>query len=147
MTIERLDHLVLTVRKISETCVFYERVMGLRTVTFGDGRRALVFGNQKINLHEFDAEFEPKAAVPTPGSADICFISHDDPAATIAHLRACGVETPTSGSRAEDKIMRNVELSKTTRLVTFCSLQDPVGRHFASVAHQCPDARRSLWTG
>lgn len=59
MQIERLDHLVLTVRNIEASCVFYERVLGMRPVTFGAGRRALHFGQQKINLHEVGREGNP----------------------------------------------------------------------------------------
>src|SRR5215208_1936095 len=73
MQIKGLDHLVLTVTDIGRTCVFYEQVLGMEHVVFGEGRHALVFGAQKINLHEAGREFEPKAAAPTPGSADLCF--------------------------------------------------------------------------
>ncbi|MCA0453198.1 MAG: VOC family protein [Chloroflexi bacterium] len=75
MQIERLDHLVLTVADIEASCAFYERVLGMQVVTFGSNRKALAFGQQKINLHERGKEFEPKADLPTPGSADLCFIS------------------------------------------------------------------------
>jgi catechol 2,3-dioxygenase-like lactoylglutathione lyase family enzyme len=92
MRIERLDHLVLTVRDVAATCDFYARVLGMTVVTFGAGRRALAFGSQKINLHEAGREFEPKAARPTPGSADLCLIAEGPLAAAIAHLEACGVE-------------------------------------------------------
>jgi catechol 2,3-dioxygenase-like lactoylglutathione lyase family enzyme len=91
MRIARLDHLVLTVRDITATCDFYERVLGMTVVTFGAGRKALAFGSQKINLHEAGREFEPKAARPTPGSADLCLIADGPLAAAIAHLEACGV--------------------------------------------------------
>ena len=70
--IERLDHLVLTVKDIPATCDFYSRVLGMEVVTFGAGRKALAFGQSKINLHQQGREFEPKAAAPTPGSADLC---------------------------------------------------------------------------
>jgi len=73
MKIERLDHLVLTVADLTKTCEFYERVLGMETVTFGAGRKALAFGQQKINLHQAGKEFEPKAVKPTPGSGDLCF--------------------------------------------------------------------------
>jgi catechol 2,3-dioxygenase-like lactoylglutathione lyase family enzyme len=75
MTIDRLDHLVLTVKNIDTTCAFYERVLGMKVVNFDTGRRALAFGTSKINLHEQGREFEPKANTPTPGSADLCFIT------------------------------------------------------------------------
>lgn len=88
MRIDRLDHLVLTVRSIPVTCDFYVRVPGMEVVTFGEGRKALRFGAQKINLHEAGHEFEPKAAQPTPGSADLCFITQTPLAEVIAHLQA-----------------------------------------------------------
>ncbi|RBL88959.1 VOC family protein [Chitinophaga flava] len=75
MKINRLDHLVLTVANIDITCLFYYDVLGMEIQTFGDGRKALKFGQQKINLHQKGKEFEPKAAHPLPGSADLCFIT------------------------------------------------------------------------
>lgn len=75
MKIDRLDHLVLTVSNIERTCEFYHRVLGMDIHTFGDNRKALKFGSQKINLHEKGKEFEPKAKTPMPGSADLCFIT------------------------------------------------------------------------
>ncbi|MES2789777.1 MAG: VOC family protein [Planctomycetota bacterium] len=91
MLIDRLDHLVLTVRDIDATCDFYRQVLGLQVVTFGAGRRALTFGQGKINLHQAGQEFEPKAHQPTPGSADLCFISHMPLSDVIAHLQACQI--------------------------------------------------------
>jgi len=73
MKLDRLDHLVLTVRNIETTCAFYSNVLAMEVVTFENGRKALSFGSQKINLHEAGKEFEPKAYRPTPGSADLCF--------------------------------------------------------------------------
>ena len=73
MKLDRLDHLVLTVRSVETTCAFYSNVLGMEVVTFENGRKALSFGSQKINLHEAGKEFEPKAYRPTPGSADLCF--------------------------------------------------------------------------
>ena len=90
--IDSLDHLVLTVADIDATCLFYERVLGMHIITFEDGRKALGFGMQKINLHQVGQEFEPKAAQPTPGSADLCLISSTPLEAVIAHLDACEVE-------------------------------------------------------
>jgi catechol 2,3-dioxygenase-like lactoylglutathione lyase family enzyme len=86
MKIERLDHLVLTVADIEATCAFYSRVMGMGVVSFGSGRKALTFGQQKINLHERGKEFEPKATVPTPGSGDLCFITETPISEVVAHL-------------------------------------------------------------
>ncbi|ELR16832.1 uncharacterized protein ACA1_383650 [Acanthamoeba castellanii str. Neff] len=91
--IQRLDHLVLTVASVEKTCAFYERVLGMEVVSFGpqQARKALRFGQQKINLHQAGSEFDPKALRPTPGSGDLCFVtalSLDD---VVAHLTKCGV--------------------------------------------------------
>jgi catechol 2,3-dioxygenase-like lactoylglutathione lyase family enzyme len=91
MRIERIDHIVLTVADIAATCEFYARVLGMEIVTFGGGRTALAFGRQKINLHRKGHEFEPKAACPTPGSADLCLIASTPLAEVVDHLRRCNV--------------------------------------------------------
>lgn len=88
----KIDHLVLTVRDIEATCEFYARVLGMDIVTFGAGRKALSFGQQKFNLHEAGKEFEPKARKPTPGSIDICLITGTPIAQVIAQLQKTGVE-------------------------------------------------------
>lgn len=92
MKIERLDHLVLTVADITATCDFYRTALGMEVITFGEGRTALRFGNQKINLHEAGREVDPKAERPTPGSGDLCFITGIPLDSVVAHLKACGVE-------------------------------------------------------
>lgn len=89
--IERLDHLVLTVADVDATCAFYARVLGMEVQTFGAGRKALRFGQQKINLHQKGNEFEPKAQAPTPGSGDICLIAATPLDQVIAHLKETGV--------------------------------------------------------
>lgn len=86
--IERLDHLVLTVASIEVTAEFYHRALGMTLVTFGAGRTALSFGQQKINLHQAGKEFEPKAARPTPGSADLCFVTANSLDQVAEHLSA-----------------------------------------------------------
>lgn len=91
MQLDRLDHLVLTVADIETTCAFYERALGMTRVSFGAGRVALQFGRQKLNLHQAGREFEPKALRPTPGSADLCFVTSQPIEAIIAHLEAVGV--------------------------------------------------------
>ncbi|MDD2546642.1 MAG: VOC family protein [Burkholderiaceae bacterium] len=91
MHIDHLDHLVLTVQDIDATVAFYTRVLGMEPVTFAGGRKALAFGAQKINLHAQGREFEPKAAQPTPGSADLCFITSVPLAEVQQHLAACQV--------------------------------------------------------
>lgn len=74
MEINHLDHVVLTVDNIDKSVTFYTSILGFELVTF-DNRKALKFGNQKINLHQKGKEFEPKAKYPTTGSSDLCFIS------------------------------------------------------------------------
>jgi catechol 2,3-dioxygenase-like lactoylglutathione lyase family enzyme len=91
MKIDSLDHLVLTVKDIEATASFYSRVLGMDIITFGSGRKALAFGAQKINLHQHGKEFEPKAHQPTPGSADLCFITSTPLPAVISNLAACQV--------------------------------------------------------
>ncbi len=92
ITIERLDHLVLTVRDIQATCDFYQRVLGMEIVTFGEGRKALCFGQQKINLHPAGNEYEPKATHPTVGSADLRLITSLPMTEVLTHLAECNVE-------------------------------------------------------
>ncbi|NXG66596.1 GLOD5 protein, partial [Hemiprocne comata] len=89
--IQRLDHLVLTVKSIEDTVAFYSKVLGMKVVTFKGHRKALRFGNQKINLHEAGKEVEPKARFPVPGSADICLITEVPLDQLLDHLKACGV--------------------------------------------------------
>jgi len=91
MNIEAIDHIVLTVKDIDATCAFYTKVLGMRVTTFGGGRKALSFGAQKINLHQYGQEFEPKAKKPTPGSADLCFITAVPILEIIKHLSVSGV--------------------------------------------------------
>ncbi|MBN8736496.1 MAG: VOC family protein [Xanthomonadales bacterium] len=91
MQIERLDHLVLTVRDVEASVAFYTRVLGMRAVVFGNGRRALAFGRQKINLHPADAPLQPHAAKPTRGSADLCLISATPIDAVMAELQQAGI--------------------------------------------------------
>ena len=108
MKVDSLDHLVLTVASIAATDDFYTRVLGMEAVVSEKGRHALKFGRQKINLHERGHEFEPKAASPTPGSGDLCFLTETPAAEFAAHLRALGVEIvegPVEREGAQGKIL------------------------------------------
>ncbi len=89
--INRLDHFVLTVASIEAACDFYSRVLGMEVRTFAEGRKSLHFGASKINLHRSGGEFDPKAAKPTPGSADVCLIADTPMEQVVAHLGECGV--------------------------------------------------------
>jgi catechol 2,3-dioxygenase-like lactoylglutathione lyase family enzyme len=91
MYITDLDHLVLTVKDIDATIRFYTTVLGMTQVSFAGNRQALQFGNQKINLQQQDDEREPHAAQPTPGSADLCFITDIPLEQVINHVQSCGV--------------------------------------------------------
>ena len=91
ISVDHLDHLVLTVADVSATAAFYQRVLGMHPITFGDGRRALTFGNQKINLHEAGRELRPFAARPTPGSADLCFNTSTPLSEVVTTLTNLGV--------------------------------------------------------
>lgn len=91
MKVQRIDHVVLTVADVERTITFYERVLGMTPVSFGEGRRGLSFGDQKLNLHQAGREFEPKARRPTPGAIDLCFTT-DVPLDEVAeHLRSQSV--------------------------------------------------------
>jgi catechol 2,3-dioxygenase-like lactoylglutathione lyase family enzyme len=92
LSIDHLDHIVLTVADIDATIAFYASVLGMTAVTFGAGRRALAFGPQKINLHRAGHEFSPCARQPTSGSADFCLITKMPLEAAIAHVQSCGVK-------------------------------------------------------
>jgi catechol 2,3-dioxygenase-like lactoylglutathione lyase family enzyme len=91
ISVDRIDHLVLTVFDLERTLDFYRRVLGMQPITFAGGRRGLAFGRQKLNLHQAGREFEPKALKPTPGSIDLCFATESPVAEVIAHLASCGV--------------------------------------------------------
>jgi catechol 2,3-dioxygenase-like lactoylglutathione lyase family enzyme len=89
MNITGLDHIVFTVRDMERTCDFYRRILGMTVVTFGEDRRALTFGNQKINLHQAGDEITPNARAAGPGTADVCFVTDtpiDDVLATLAEF-------------------------------------------------------------
>lgn len=92
MKISRIDHIVLTVADIDVTGQFYSQVLGMDVVTFGEGRKALTFGQQKLNLHQAGKEFEPKASRPTPGSVDICLIIETPLNQVVSELEAAGVK-------------------------------------------------------
>jgi catechol 2,3-dioxygenase-like lactoylglutathione lyase family enzyme len=91
ISIDRIDHLVLTVHDLERTIDFYQRVLGMEPVTFAGGRRGLAFGRQKLNLHQAGREFEPKALKPHPGAIDLCFISETPLEQVIGELKAHGV--------------------------------------------------------
>jgi catechol 2,3-dioxygenase-like lactoylglutathione lyase family enzyme len=105
--IDHLDHLVLTTYDCAACVDFYTRVLGMTLETFGQGRLALRFGSQKINIHERGHEFEPKAHLPVPGALDLCFIADRPLHDVIAHLTACNwpiIEGPVERTGATRKL-------------------------------------------
>ena len=112
-----LDHIVLTVKNIETSVAFYETVMGMKREVFGEGRVSLKFGNQKINLHQHGKEFEPKATQPTPGSADLCFLTETPLEEAMTHVSENGIQI------LEGPIKRT---GATTEIVSFY-LRDPDG--------------------
>lgn len=92
MKIDGFDHVVFTVKDIDASCEFYAKVLGMEIVTFGENRKALSFGSQKINLQRLGRESALKADKPTPGSADICFVTSVSLSDVMAHLNSCGVD-------------------------------------------------------
>jgi catechol 2,3-dioxygenase-like lactoylglutathione lyase family enzyme len=93
--IDHIDHIVLTTRD-KEACIrFYSEILGMKLVRFrtpSEERLGLAFGNQKINLHEWGSEFDPKAHVPVPGSLDLCFIASVPLEQVIDKLKAAKIE-------------------------------------------------------
>ena len=115
MKISKIDHLVLTVKDIEASCIFYTTVLGMEEISFGQGRKAVAFGDQKINFHQAGKELEPRALHPTPGSGDLCFITASPLSEIISHLQAHGVEI----------IEGPVKRSGATGPVTSIYIRDP----------------------
>mgnify|MGYP003619358931 CR=1 FL=1 len=107
MKIKNIDHIVIPVSDIDKSLHFYTKVLGMEADT-SNQRFAVKFGNQKINLHEKGKEFEPKAGHPTPGSADLCFITAEPISDVIQHLASCGlsvIEGPIQRTGATGPIL------------------------------------------
>ena len=90
--IDRLDHLVLTVKDIDKTVEFYTIVLGMEKEIFKGDRVALKFGNQKINIHKLGNEFEPKAYNVKEGSADLCFIINTPLIEAKSYIESLGIK-------------------------------------------------------
>jgi catechol 2,3-dioxygenase-like lactoylglutathione lyase family enzyme len=123
--IDRVDHVVLNCRNVDTTAAWYQRVLGMEREVFGpDGRIALKFGSQKINLRPTAALNWPTGAVDAPGSLDLCFITNDAPEEVLDHLRHCGVAV------TEGPVPRTGALGPMTSI--YC--RDPDG-NLVEIAH------------
>jgi catechol 2,3-dioxygenase-like lactoylglutathione lyase family enzyme len=94
--VNRIDHVVLNTGDVDAITDWYVRVLGMEREVFGEGRVALRFGSQKINVRPTGAPSWKTGAVDAPGSLDLCFIAEISPDDVGAHLRSCGV-TITEG--------------------------------------------------
>lgn len=125
--ISGLDHLVLTVRDLNATVRFYVDGLGMELREFDEGRKALHFGSQKIHLHLAGHEFEPKAAHPTPGSADLCFLIERSLAQVSAHLEALGfsiIEGPVARAGATGPMTSIYTRDPDGNLIEIARLQE-----------------------
>jgi catechol 2,3-dioxygenase-like lactoylglutathione lyase family enzyme len=125
--ITSLDHLVLTVRDLGATARFYVEGLGMELREFKEGRKALHFGDQKINLHVAGREFEPKAAHPMPGSADLCFLTERPLADIGRHLEALGypiIEGPVARTGAAGPITSIYTRDPDGNLIEIARLQE-----------------------
>lgn len=107
LDITGIDHLVLTVTSIPRSLYFYCSQLGMKEISFGEGRKAIQCGMQKINLHEIGKEFAPKANNPTPGSADICLVVNSSIETVIKLLNRLKIpilEGPVERTGANGKI-------------------------------------------
>ncbi|QEO17314.1 VOC family protein [Acetobacter vaccinii] len=99
-TVDRLDHVVLTVRNLEVSASWYQRVLGMDLEEYGrNNRTALRFGGQKLNLRPYDATGWDTAPHALPGGNDLCFITAITSTDVVEHLKACGVsvvEGPTA---------------------------------------------------
>ncbi len=91
ITVESLDHLVLTVKNLEKTCEFYSQVLGMEIRRFGGNRIAMHFGKQKINLHEVGTVVDKNVRHAAPGSADLCFLTANAIEEVIKDLQDKGV--------------------------------------------------------
>src|SRR6266849_3374922 len=131
-----IDHIGLTTRDKDACVAFYTRVLGMELISFRtptEERSALKFGDQKINLHEWGREFDPKAHVPVPGSLDLCFIASAPLEEVIGKLAGAGVKvmqghvmktgaTRPCRSPRRNSSNRRTRLSRLSRRSCICTI-------------------------
>ncbi|EPE35032.1 Glyoxalase/Bleomycin resistance protein/Dihydroxybiphenyl dioxygenase [Glarea lozoyensis ATCC 20868] len=147
-TISSLDHLVLTVKSIPATTKWYEQNLGMKHESFTSAsspeirRHSLIFGDQKINLHEAGKEFEPKAHTALPGTADLCFLTHDDVVSVREKLVAVGVKLVGLGTeQTENGIVERTGARGKLRSV-YC--RDPDNNLIEISNHVDPELQEQL---
>ena len=94
-SVKSIDHVVLTAKDVPKTIEFYTKRLGMKHEVFtanGGERHALVFGDQKLNLHQSGKEFEPKAQHVQPGSEDLCFITDHSIDDVLKNWQSNGIE-------------------------------------------------------
>ncbi|OUM85580.1 MAG: hypothetical protein BAA01_12125 [Bacillus thermozeamaize] len=131
MKVDALDHLVLTVADMERTIRFYTDILGMEAITFGNDRKALAFGDQKINLHPYGNEFEPKAQKPCPGSADLCFVSTTPVREWQTFLASKGVpvvEGPVKRTGARGPILSIYIRDPDGNLIEISNYEKPAGQ-------------------
>jgi catechol 2,3-dioxygenase-like lactoylglutathione lyase family enzyme len=127
--VARIDHVVLNCRDVDTTADWYERVLGLRRELFGDGRVALLFGNQKLNLRPTGAVNWETGVVDAPGSLDLCFIADAGADEIGEHLRSCDVDI------TEGPVTKTGALGPMTS--HYC--RDPDGNLIEVASYSAPD--------
>ncbi len=103
--IEGIDHIVLTVADIEQSVAFYRNALGVEDEVFGDGRRALKIGSQKINLHTLGMETRNRATI---GSGDMCLLTIESLETIVSRLETCSVkliEGPVARTGAQGPMM------------------------------------------
>ena len=97
MKLEKIDHVVITVKDLNKTIDFYTNILGMKLEEFSSSldnkqiRYAVSFGSQKINIHEEKKPLKPNAFNPSSGSMDICFISKNKIKYWVYHLKNKGM--------------------------------------------------------
>ena len=89
--IKSIDHFVITVADLEATLTFYETVLGFSRSVAPGRPAALKFGAQKINVHQAEQTFDPKAKRPTSGAADFCLVADLPLAEVKEHIEKNGV--------------------------------------------------------
>jgi catechol 2,3-dioxygenase-like lactoylglutathione lyase family enzyme len=90
LELDRVDHIVLNCADPQTSIAWYQKVLGMKAETYGDGRTALIFGQQKLNVRRTGTSTWKTCNVDAPGSLDLCFITKSTPAAVVDHFKSCG---------------------------------------------------------